>query len=594
MKYRPEIDGLRALAVTCVILSHAGIPLFKGGYVGVDIFFVISGYLITLIISEATDKGRFSLLGFYERRARRIMPALLAVILVVSPFAWCWMLPDYLENYGQSIVATLLFANNLMLAKTSGYWDLESSFKPFLHTWSLGVEEQFYIVFPLVMSACASLSRRSLLLCLSVAAAVSFAAAEIGASAMPAVNFYLPFGRAWELLAGSLCALSRIELSDRMSAGLAWAGLTSILASVLLLPEAIPVPSAVLLPVVVGSAMVILFAGAANWVGRLLALRPLVALGLISYSAYLWHQPIFALARVRLQSAPDWHVMTALAAAVVPIAYLSWRYIEQPFRNATFVSRSQFMAAIPILSVVCLGYGLYLHMTHGLPQRIFPNADEADLYIAYNERIRDYKADAFPVNGRQNVLVIGNSTARDIANAMLEGGFLDSRNIVYREDVPPRCDGFADEMQVYPALFRQADYVVVTGMAPECAAAAVHVAQGLEKRVLAVGPKDFGYNLNPYINVPNEERHLSRATPRPEAESENDRYRDLIPAAAYLNLIQALGGDGHTVPVFDAAGNILSQDRVHFTRYGARFAAPMVVAVLQALPPPIARQSSLN
>ena len=150
MHYRPEIDGLRAVSVIPVIFFHAGLEFFKGGFLGVDIFFVISGYLITLIILNDLDKGNFSLSKFYERRARRILPALFFVICCCVPFAYFWMLPDPLENFGQSVFATIFFANNVLLWMTSGYWDLASEFKPLIHTWSLAVEEQFYIVFPLI------------------------------------------------------------------------------------------------------------------------------------------------------------------------------------------------------------------------------------------------------------------------------------------------------------------------------------------------------------------------------------------------------------------------------------------------------------
>ena len=153
MKYRPEIDGLRALAVIPVILVHSGFELFSGGFIGVDLFFVISGYLITTIIIEDIEKKKFSIINFYERRARRILPALFFVMLVCIPFAWAWMLPDPLENFGQSLVASVLFVNNVLLLITSGYWELASEFKPLLHTWSLGVEEQYYLFFPLFLSS---------------------------------------------------------------------------------------------------------------------------------------------------------------------------------------------------------------------------------------------------------------------------------------------------------------------------------------------------------------------------------------------------------------------------------------------------------
>ena len=152
MKYRPEIDGLRALAVIPVILFHAGFDLLSGGFIGVDVFFVISGYLITTILIDDLENKRFSIINFYERRARRILPALFFVMLLCIPFAWMWMLPDALENFGQSLVSTSLFSNNILLMLTSAdYWELKAVYKPLLHTWSLAVEEQYYIIFPIFL-----------------------------------------------------------------------------------------------------------------------------------------------------------------------------------------------------------------------------------------------------------------------------------------------------------------------------------------------------------------------------------------------------------------------------------------------------------
>ncbi len=206
MKYRAEIDGLRGLAVVPVILFHAGIEMFSGGFVGVDVFFVISGYLITTILIEDIENKRFSIVDFYERRARRILPALFFVMLCCIPFAWMWMLPDPLENFGQSIVATTLFSNNILLFVTSGYWDLASEVKPLLHTWSLAVEEQFYVLFPIFLLLTWRFGKKRLFWIIVVLASISLALSEWGWRNLATANFYLGPTRAWELFAGSLTA----------------------------------------------------------------------------------------------------------------------------------------------------------------------------------------------------------------------------------------------------------------------------------------------------------------------------------------------------------------------------------------------------
>ena len=213
VSYRPEIDGLRALAVFAIILYHTGAPAFGGGYLGVDIFFVISGYLITGILTCELLENRFSICNFYERRIRRIIPALLVLIVVVTPAAFLLMLPDDLASYGQSVVATLLFANNILLLLTSGYFELEVIFKPLMHTWSLAVEEQYYVVVPLLLGAAFKLGGvRYLLWFLSGVVLISLGFSILASNIWPVANFLLISSRAWELGVGSIAMLVQSRL----------------------------------------------------------------------------------------------------------------------------------------------------------------------------------------------------------------------------------------------------------------------------------------------------------------------------------------------------------------------------------------------
>ena len=247
MKYRREVDGLRAVAVVPVVLVHAGFAAFSGGFVGVDIFFVISGYLITNILLRELEANQFSILGFYERRARRILPALFVVMLACMPFAYAWMLPDDLKNFGQSLVATSLFSNNVLLALTSGYWDLTSEFKPLLHTWSLGVEEQYYIFFPIVLMLMWRYAKKSITPLLWVALVASLLLAEAGQRVNPTATFYMLPTRAWEILMGALAAiylangaLAKVGPSARQALSLL--GLLLIAGAVLLFGRGHPSP----------------------------------------------------------------------------------------------------------------------------------------------------------------------------------------------------------------------------------------------------------------------------------------------------------------------------------------------------------------
>ncbi|MEX2468298.1 MAG: acyltransferase, partial [Pseudohongiellaceae bacterium] len=333
MHYRREVDGLRAVAVIPVIFFHAGFELFQGGYVGVDVFFVISGYLITALILKEKEEGRFSLLEFYERRVRRIIPALFLVMMCCIPFAVLWMAPEQLKAFSQSVLAMSLFASNILFWRESGYFDTAAEEKPLLHTWSLAVEEQYYLFFPLFIMLFWFLGRGGLARLTAAVAFISLLLAEYGWRYEPDANFYLLPTRAWELFVGALCAFYSFGKAPRNSEPLALLGLAGILLAIFFYSEATPFPSVYALAPVLGAALIILYGGQATVVGRLLSTPLPVAIGLISYSAYLWHQPLFAFARIRSPGDPGVSLMLALSGASLLLATLSWRYVEIPFRR---------------------------------------------------------------------------------------------------------------------------------------------------------------------------------------------------------------------------------------------------------------------
>ena len=333
MKYRREIDGLRAIAVLPVILFHAGFEVFGGGFVGVDVFFVISGYLITGIILEDLKHGRFTIAGFYERRARRILPALFFVMLCCVPLAWVLMLPSQFEDFSKSLIAVSLFGSNILFGGQDGYFGPTAETQPLLHTWSLAVEEQYYIVFPLLLMALWRYRRNRILTVIVALAILSLIVAELGWRYNPKANFYFTPSRIWELLAGALCAFAPRPRPGVKGNLLSLLGLGMIVASILTFDESLPFPSLYTLAPVAGCALIILFAAPQTWTARLLSIKPFVGIGLISYSAYLWHQPMFVFARLSSVEGPSQAVLLALAATSLGLAYLSWRFVEQPFRR---------------------------------------------------------------------------------------------------------------------------------------------------------------------------------------------------------------------------------------------------------------------
>ena len=373
MKYRREIDGLRAVAVLPVILFHAGLTFWSGGFVGVDVFFVISGYLITTILIDERERGTYSVLSFYERRARRILPALFLVLIACIPFAWMWVPPYPFEDFARSLAFAALFISNIHFLEHGGYFDLNADLRPLLHTWSLAVEEQYYLLFPLVVFCLRKFRKAKYLIGFTLLALASLAVAEWGWRNYPSQNFYFTPSRLWEMLAGSVCAAILYQRSQMKSEVLAGLGLAMILYSTVFFTAALPFPSLYTLVPVVGTCLIILFADARTVTARLLSFGPFVGVGLISYSAYLWHQPIFAFARIRYpEEVPDWAMML-LAGLALGLAWVSWRFIEQPFRGKAplVLPTRRGMLATSLVGIVAFAaFGFWAKAKEGFPSRI--------------------------------------------------------------------------------------------------------------------------------------------------------------------------------------------------------------------------------
>ena len=347
MNYRREIDGLRALAVLPVILFHAGFETFSGGFVGVDVFFVISGYLITSIILYDMEAGTFSLIRFYERRARRILPALYFVIFACIPIAWLWLLPPDMKNFSQSLVAVSVFASNIFFWIESGYFSTAAEYKPLLHTWSLSLEEQYYVLFPLFMLLAWRLGKKWIVGLLIVMAIVSLTAAQWGSLNIPSATFFLLPTRGWELLFGTFIAFyyhqkkiisaCDVNSNNTLNQALSLLGISLICVAVFVFDKHTPFPGLYALMPTIGTALIVLFAYPRTFVGRILGNKVFVGIGLISYSAYLWHQPLFAFARHRNIAEPNNLMLVLLVVIAFILAYVSWRFVERPFRNKSFI-----------------------------------------------------------------------------------------------------------------------------------------------------------------------------------------------------------------------------------------------------------------
>jgi len=435
MKYRAEIDGLRALAVLPVIFFHAGFEFFGGGFIGVDVFFVISGYLITTIIISEMGEGKFSIVNFYERRARRILPALFFVMAACIPFAVMWLSPIDLQDFGQSLVAVSTFSSNILFWLESGYFDTASELKPLLHTWSLAVEEQYYIIFPLFLIATWRLGLISILALLFFIFLVSLGIAQWNAYNAPSAAFYLLPSRGWELLIGVFAAFylrHRAHLkSHTANQFLSLLGFSMIIYSILMFDESIPFPSFYALIPTLGTGLLILCAVPKTIIHRLLSLKPIVGVGLISYSAYLWHQPLLAFARHKLFFDDISNVLLLILCILsLFMAWISWRFVEKPFRDRVKIGRRAIFISSLALMMTFSVIGGYFHKTSHMPLSVKLSNKQIDFPIKYNGILHNGKKCSFPklqspedlceIKGgskANKMILIGDSHARVLSEA---------------------------------------------------------------------------------------------------------------------------------------------------------------------------------
>lgn len=434
--YEPEVDGLRAFAVIAVILFHAGFHSLEGGFVGVDIFFVISGYLIGTIVTRSAALGTFRFGVFYERRIRRIIPPLLLTLVATLPFAWAWMMPEPFQNFGQSVVAATLSAANILFHLTVGYFDPGVDFKPLVHTWSLGVEEQFYVLFPIIVWAVYKLgAARAMWVTLVAAWVLSFTYAVIESQQSGQPSFFLPMQRFWELLTGVLLAGCAPGLRQHLHQQssiirnvLASIAAIGLVACVVLLDRSFAWPGPwSLVPVLLSAIAILSFQG--THVGQFFSNTVVVKIGLISYGLYLFHYPVMALARVRLLEAPSPWLLLLLMVPTTVVAWLSYRYFETPCRKAERVSYPRLLVGSGVVALGLVVVGVGAHVTGGFTSRM----DDTEARILAHKRespevLDRIRTESGPIkmqmkrvatsDGQGSIAVLGDSHAAALARGL--------------------------------------------------------------------------------------------------------------------------------------------------------------------------------
>jgi peptidoglycan/LPS O-acetylase OafA/YrhL len=614
MQYRKEIDGLRALAVVPVIFFHAGFSAFPGGYVGVDIFFVISGFLITSIILDEKKKDTFTFISFYERRARRIWPALFLVLFACLPFAWFWLLASDMQIFSESLASVLLFVSNILFWRTSGYFNPETELNPLLHTWSLSVEEQFYLFFPVLLVAGWRLGTKWIVVAIVVIASGSLVIAQRGVLYNPFAAFYLLPSRAWELAVGSLLAFyfatKKAPLpSKTLNQILSAIGFGLVLYSFFYFSKSTPFPGNYAIIPTVGTALIILSATPNTVVGQILSSRLFVGIGLISYSAYLWHQPLFAFAKHSHPTIPSNALMAALAVLSIVLAYGSWRFVEAPFRDRHRFSRQKiflFGAASTALLLVFAVLGIatkgflfrFNQQDYALVQL---NANQEGQFVYYRfGTFRDIKFKG--ADPRPKVLIIGDSFSQDLLNALFEAQpdlhnriqfstrfvekqcgnlFIDPQiliaNIDPKQQAMCKKQWLKDDANLLQTI-KEADEVWMAAdwqgwQAPLIEQSISNIQLLTRKKVLVFGTKGVNqFKIQSLLQTNAVDKTKIEKVVKTSVLKINKQLQSILASNNFIDLqFYLCGGEARTCLLFTPENNLITYDGAHLTKFGAKF-----------------------
>lgn len=569
MIFRYDINALRAIAVLGVLFFHSGIEFVEGGFLGVDVFFVISGFLITSHIVKDFSSGTFSIAKFYDRRIRRILPALIATMLATTVASFFFMLPYDLKNFGQSLVASSFGANNVLLYLTSGYWSLAAEFKPLYHTWSLGIEEQYYLIIPIVLTVFFSKGIYGYILSF-----LFLCSWFLSANAQNLEFDFLSItNRFWELCAGSLLAIAYPKLrykSDKLSL----IGFALITISYVA-PYAISKSQAFysIVPVL-GTILIISFSKTSGIVSSICRHKLINTIGLSSYSIYLLHQPLLAFLRLSHEGETSALLELSVSLVAIPLGFLMWKYIENVFRDKKRVKDKVFITLMTTSIVPILAIGALLHKTYGLQNLSF---NEKYSYgnnpQAYADKPYRLAKDKFESTNRK-MLIIGNSFARDFINAITEVDLVDGYEVIYLFD-------YYRDIDTSRQLSSDADivfWVSSSGMANKVVGSKAlklkteKMKQELEsyaREYLFIGTKNYGYNNN-FVKHLNWDDSLDYKVKINHSNILANEVQAAVLGNKYIDLLE-LTRDGNKTRLFTDDQKFISFDTDHITKHGAKY-----------------------
>ena len=613
LKYRPEIDGLRAIAVFAVILYHADFVIhrtapFKGGFIGVDVFFVISGYLITSLILQGVQDGTFSFAHFYERRARRILPALITVILFSLPVAWSVLIPWRLVDFAKSYLAALAFVANIFFWWQTGYFDAAGAEKPLLHTWSLSVEEQYYLLYPVILIVVLKFARNYLVSFLVIGLLFSLQLADFVSDKFPSFAFYMFSTRAWELLAGGILASLELEWGrishpflDKIMPAF---GLFLVANAVVFFDKETRHPSFLTTLPVLGTMALIWFSKSGELVTDILSSRFFVAIGLISYSLYLWHYPIFAFARLKDVAPSPFDKVGYILLSLV-LATATYFLIERPARRAHLVGRRAFVGAVFLMLFPLGAFGLAGIVSNGFLNRYKPedrylvNFNLHDRLKYVNSRFGKLVLHDFDPSGPRKVLVIGDSFAMDLVNALYEAQ-LATKIQLSTYHISSKCGNLwldsdlsrkiaPQDRKMCAAhegyrntklqdLIKSADVVWLASdwkmwQAKLLPQSIKNIQKFTDAKILVSGSKRFAIGrISPrdLLKIPSKERIAYRNRVPGFYLETNNYMKAVLSKDMFIDLQQLICNGETTCPVFDKQSNWISYDGGHLSRAGAR------------------------
>lgn len=575
--YRKDIDGLRAIAVLSVIVFHMG--YLPNGYLGVDIFFAISGFLITKIVYKEAVENRFSIANFYLRRTRRIIPLVSFICILVLVLGYFVMLPDDFENMCQSIVATNLFANNLLQLYTTGnYWDVVNEYKPLMHTWSLGVEEQFYLIYPIIFMFLGGKKSKYILPVLGILTAASFYL-FLFKNVLHPYKFYSIQYRFFELSIGGIAA---ILFTDKKLPNILPLLLVIIIVILLLFDLHLPANLQLIISVL-ASVTLLVSGGNGNKIFTLLMENKVITwIGKISFSLYMWHQVVLAFTRYLFADNITLSVGIMLFVLMVGLSFASYFLVEQPFRDKAKIKTPMLLSIVALTFVFTTSASYYFYTFGGIVRDVpelelykandLINQDKNKIHSTYNDRI--YKMDmGFTAGNKIKVLVVGNSFARDFANVLLESSIGNQIEISYLRIRHYRSvGGYTRDMKAYKDLNNRlstANFIFFSELDKENFEILREKFNIDSTKVWNVGTKNFGSNNGIYYNQPHDQNYCKQRVKMNEGFFEKNNLQKQQWGVRYIDYISPVIDKEGKIPVFTADCKFISQDCRHFTHAGA-------------------------